>query len=96
MILYNPTHFSGPLVCRIRQVSLYIYILLNLFSSWVCSQYLLLDFKQLPITQAMLAVFPVEFYIDDNILLTNPYFILSAYSTTNSLLSQYLLGLGLW
>ena len=23
-ILYNPTHFPGPLVCRIRQVQLYI------------------------------------------------------------------------
>ena len=23
-ILYNPTHFPGPLVCRIRQVPLYI------------------------------------------------------------------------
>ena len=22
-ILYNPTHFPGPLVCRIRQVPLY-------------------------------------------------------------------------
>jgi hypothetical protein len=32
-ILYNPTHFPGPLVCQIRQVPLYT-VLKELGPSW--------------------------------------------------------------